>query len=62
MIERGGQEVLINIQPDIVIEKDRFGSEYKIGRIGIIAEQDPSFFQKKKYILSFLYSFSLLMV
>ena len=49
IIERDGQEVLLNVQPNVVVEKDRFGSEYKIGRIGIIAEQDPSFFQKKKY-------------
>ena len=46
---RDNEEILINVQPKIVIEKDRFGSEYRIGRIGIIAEQDPSFFQKKKY-------------
>jgi hypothetical protein len=45
---RDNEEILINVQPNIVIEKDRFGSEYRIGRIGIIAEQDPSFFSKEK--------------
>ena len=49
IVTRNNEEISLNVQPSIVIEKDRFGSEYKIGRIGIIAEQDPSFFQKKKY-------------
>ena len=35
IISRDGQEKLINVTPKAVREKDRFGNEYKIGRIGI---------------------------
>ena len=49
IILRGGESIFINLKPSIVIEKDRFGGEYRIGRIGIIAEQDPSYFKTKKY-------------
>ena len=40
---------LLSVKPKIIIQKDRFGSEYKVGRIGIMAEQDPSFYQTKNY-------------
>jgi len=46
---RDGENIYINVKPSIVIERDRFGGEYKIGRIGIIAEQDPSYLETKKY-------------
>ena len=46
---RDGSNVLLNVNPKIIIQKDRFGNEYKVGRIGIMAEQDPSYYQNKKY-------------
>ena len=46
---RNGSNVFLNVRPEIIIERDRFGGEYKVGRIGIMAEQDPSFYQIKEY-------------
>ena len=48
---RNGSNVFLNVRPEIIIERDRFGGEYKVGRIGIMAEQDPSFYQIKEYNL-----------
>ena len=51
IVLRNGSDVFLNVRPEIIIERDRFGSEYKVGRIGIMAEQDPSFYQIKEYNL-----------
>ena len=48
-ILRNGFDLSLNVKPIIVTQKDRFGNEYSIGRIGIIAEQDPSFHKLKEY-------------
>ena len=34
-IDRGGETLRLNITPDRVLETDRFGNEYNIGRLGI---------------------------
>ena len=49
IVLRNGSNVSLSVKPKIIIQKDRFGSEYKVGRIGIMAEQDPSFYQTKNY-------------
>jgi len=49
IVLRNGSNVSLNVKPKIIIQKDRFGNEYKVGRIGIIAEQDPSYYQTKNY-------------
>tara|TARA_B100000886_G_C20416948_1_gene489696 strand:+ start:234 stop:1373 length:1140 start_codon:yes stop_codon:yes gene_type:complete len=49
IVLRNGSNVLLSVKPKIIIQKDRFGSEYKVGRIGIMAEQDPSFYKTKNY-------------
>lgn len=51
IVLRNGSSVFLNVRPEIIIERDRFGGEYKVGRIGIMAEQDPSFYQIKEYNL-----------
>tara|TARA_B100000676_G_scaffold250041_1_gene254414 strand:+ start:2102 stop:3241 length:1140 start_codon:yes stop_codon:yes gene_type:complete len=49
IILRNGSNVSLSVKPKIIIQKDRFGGEYKVGRIGIMAEQDPSYYQTKNY-------------
>ena len=49
MVLRNGSNVLLNVKPKIEIQKDRFGNEYKVGRIGISAGQNPSYYQTKDY-------------
>ena len=49
IVLRDGSNVSLNVKPKIIIQKDRFGGEYKVGRIGIMAEQDPSFYKTKDY-------------
>jgi len=49
IVLRNGSNISLSVKPKIIIQKDRFGSEYKVGRIGIMAEQDPSFYQTKNY-------------
>ena len=34
-IDRGGETLVLNIAPDRVLETDRFGNEYNLGRLGI---------------------------
>ncbi len=34
-VDRGGETLLLNIAPDRVLETDRFGNEYNLGRLGI---------------------------
>ncbi|MFY9287927.1 MAG: RIP metalloprotease RseP, partial [Alphaproteobacteria bacterium] len=38
-IKRGETEVHLTVTPEIVLTKDRFGGEHKIGRIGIVSEK-----------------------
>lgn len=34
-VDRGGETLLLNIAPERVLETDRFGNEYNLGRLGI---------------------------
>lgn len=34
-VDRGGETILLNIAPERVLETDRFGNEYNLGRLGI---------------------------
>jgi regulator of sigma E protease len=35
-IERDGREITTTVAPGVIVETDRFGNEYRIGRLGII--------------------------
>ena len=42
-IVRDGSTITVSLFPELIVDKDRFGTEYKIGRIGVMAMQDPSY-------------------
>ena len=42
-IIRDGSTITVSLFPELIVDKDRFGTEYKIGRIGVMAMQDPSY-------------------
>ena len=48
-IIRGGSTITVSLFPELIVDKDRFGTEYKIGRIGVMAMQDPSYHNIRDY-------------
>lgn len=48
-VERGGVEVLLTATPDRVLEVDRFGNEYHVGRLGVSVNADENTIRHVRY-------------
>ena len=39
LVDRGGEEKTFSLTPQIAVQKDRFGGEHRMGRIGVISDK-----------------------
>ena len=48
-VERGGVDLLLRATPDRVLEVDRFGNEYHVGRLGVSVNADENTIRHERY-------------
>ena len=48
-VERGGVDLLLTATPDRVLEVDRFGNEYHVGRLGVSVNADENTVRHERY-------------
>ena len=48
-VERGGVDLLLTATPDRVLEVDRFGNEYHVGRLGVSVNADENTIRHERY-------------
>ena len=48
-LERGGVDLLLTATPDRVLEVDRFGNEYHVGRLGVSVNADENTIRHERY-------------
>ena len=48
-VERGGVDLLLTATPDRVLEVDRFGNEYHVGRLGVSVNADENSIRHERY-------------
>ena len=48
-VERGGVDLLVTATPDRVLEVDRFGNEYHVGRLGVSVNADENTIRHERY-------------
>ena len=48
-VERGGVDLLLTATPDRVLEVDRFGNEYHVGRLGVSVNADENIIRHERY-------------
>ena len=48
-VERGGVDMVLTATPDRVLEVDRFGNEYHVGRLGVAVNADESTIRHVRY-------------
>ena len=46
---RDGSQINISLMPEVVVSKDRFGSEYSSARIGVMGSQNPNHMELIRY-------------
>ena len=48
-VERGGVDLMLTATPDRVLEVDRFGNEYHVGRLGVSVNADENTIRHERY-------------
>ncbi len=49
LVERGDVDLMLTITPDRVLEVDRFGNEYHVGRLGVSVNADENNIRHERY-------------